>query len=156
VAAYFLDSSALVKRYVTETGTAWVTGLLDPRERNRLYIARITGAEVTAALTRKERGGYLSAFDAATAIALFQHDYVNRLRPVEITAALVGDAMTTARTYGLRGYDAVQLAAALYANSRRLARKLAPLIFITADTSLLVAGMAEGLTTDNPNSYQRD
>jgi predicted nucleic acid-binding protein len=152
VAAYFLDSSALVKRYVIETGTAWVTGLLDPTARNRLYIARITGAEVTAALTRRERGGHLSAFDAAAAIAFFQHDYANRLRPVEITAALVDDAMIAARTHGLRGYDAVQLAAALYANSRRLARKLAPLIFITADTSLLAAGMAEGLSIDDPNT----
>ena len=63
MAAYFLDSSALVKRYVTETGTPWVIGLLDPAARNRLYIARITGAEVTAALTRRERGGHLSATD---------------------------------------------------------------------------------------------
>lgn len=153
MAAYFLDSSALVKRYVTETGTAWVTGLLDPTTRNRLYIARITGAEVTAALTRRERGGQLSTLDAAAAIALFQHDYANRLRPVEITAALVGGAMTAARTHGLRGYDAVQLAAAFYANSRRLARKLAPLIFITADTSLLAAGVAEGLSIDDPNTH---
>ena len=44
MAAYFLDASALVKRYVTEIGTAWVAGLLDPLARNRLYVARITGA----------------------------------------------------------------------------------------------------------------
>ena len=67
---YFLDASALVKRYVTEMGTPWVTGLLDPAARNRLYIARITGAEVTAALTRKERGGHLSAADTAAAVTL--------------------------------------------------------------------------------------
>ena len=153
MAAYFLDASALVKRYVTETGTAWVTELLDPAARNRLYIARITGAEVTAALTRRERGGHLSAAEAAAAIALFQHDYVNRLRQVEITATLISNAMTAARTHGLRGYDAVQLAAALYANNRRVARKLASLVFVTADTSLLAAGAAEGLTTVDPNTH---
>lgn len=125
MAAYFLDSSALVKRYVTETGTAWVTGLLDPAARNRLYIARITGAEVTAALSRRERGGHLSPTDASTAIASFRHDYENRLRPIEITATLVEDAMTATRTHGLRGYDAVQLAAALFAARRRTARRLA-------------------------------
>ncbi len=151
--AYFLDSSALVKRYVTETGTAWVTGLLDPTARNRLYIARIAGAEVTAALTRRERGGHLSAVDAAAAVASFQHDYTIRLRPVEITSALIGEAMMVARTHGLRGYDAVQLAAALYANNRRVARNLAPLIFVTADTALLAAGAAEGMHTDNPNVH---
>jgi predicted nucleic acid-binding protein len=153
VAAYFLDSSALVKRYVTETGTAWVTGLLDPAARNRLYIARITGAEVTAALTRRERGGHLSAFGAAAAIALFQHDYANRLRPVEITAALIANAMIAARTHGLRGYDAVQLAAAIFANSRRVMRRLAPLVFVTADTSLLAASASGGLASDDPNTH---
>ncbi len=153
MAAYFLDSSALVKRYVTETGSAWITGLLDPSARNRLYVARITGAEVVAALARKERGQHLSSTDAASAISSFQHDYANRLRPVEVTAALIVEAMALARTHGLRGYDAVQMAAALYANRRRLARNFAPLMLITSDTDLLAAGHAEGLATDNPNIH---
>ena len=153
MAAYFFDSSALVKRYVTETGTAWVTGLLDPAARHRLYVARITGAEVIAALARKERGRHLSAADAASAISSFQHDYANRLRPVEITAALIVEAMALAQDHGLRGYDAVQLAAALYANRRRIARHLALLVFVTADTDLLAAGAAEGLTVDDPNTH---
>lgn len=153
MAAYFLDASALVKRYVTETGTAWMIDLLDPATRNRLYIARITGAEVTAALTRKERGGHLPAAAATAALSSFQHDFANRLRPVEITAILIVDAMAAARTHGLRGYDAVQLAAALAANRRRAARGLSPLVFVTADRSLLAAGVAEGFATDDPNNH---
>jgi len=153
VAAYFLDSSALVKRYVTETGTAWVTGLLNPAARHRLYVARITGAEVVAALTRKERGKHLSPADAAAAVSSFQHDYANRLRPVEITTALIVEAMALARTRALRGYDAVQLAAALYSNRRRVSRGLVPLMLITADTDLLAAGSAEALAIDDPNRH---
>ncbi len=34
MSAYFFDSSALVKSYATETGTAWVTVLLDPATLN--------------------------------------------------------------------------------------------------------------------------
>ena len=45
MAVYFFDSSALVKRYVQETGTAWVVGVLDPTAGNDLYMARIAGAE---------------------------------------------------------------------------------------------------------------
>lgn len=153
MAAYFLDTSALVKRYVTETGTTWVIGLLDPAARNRLYVARITGAEVTAALTRRERGGHLSTVDAAAALSSFEHDYANRLRAVEITASVVGDAMAAARTHGLRGYDAVQLAAALAAHRSRVEHQLAPLIFVTADKEMLAAGAAEGLATDDPNTH---
>lgn len=56
MAAYFLDSSALVKRYAAESGTAWVTGLLAPSAGHRLYVTRITGVETVAAITRKRKG----------------------------------------------------------------------------------------------------
>jgi hypothetical protein len=46
--AYFLDSSALVKRYAAETGTAWMTSLIDPAAGNVIYVARITGVETVA------------------------------------------------------------------------------------------------------------
>ena len=42
VSGYFLDSSALVKRYVAETGTAWVQSIPTPHTRNKLIIACIT------------------------------------------------------------------------------------------------------------------
>lgn len=51
--AYYFDSSALVKRYVAETGTAWVTGLMDPAAGNLLYVARLTGVEVVSAFARR-------------------------------------------------------------------------------------------------------
>lgn len=41
--AYFLDSSALVKCYAAETGTAWMTSLINPAAGNVIYVARITG-----------------------------------------------------------------------------------------------------------------
>ncbi len=127
MAAYFFDSSALVKRYATEAGTAWVTALLDPMARNRIYIARITGVEVVSALTRKQRGQFISVVDAAAAITRFRQDFANRFRIVEVTAALTAVAMSLAETYALRGYDAVQLAAAHQAQQRRLARGIPPL-----------------------------
>jgi uncharacterized protein len=34
---YFFDSSALVKRYLAELGTAWVRGLVDPTARNSIW-----------------------------------------------------------------------------------------------------------------------
>jgi hypothetical protein len=38
-AAYFLDSSALVKRYVIETGTGWVRRLTRQNPSSVIYIA---------------------------------------------------------------------------------------------------------------------
>ena len=55
MAAYFVDSSALVKRYISESGTPWMRNLCDSAVGHTLYIARITGAEVIAALSRRAR-----------------------------------------------------------------------------------------------------
>jgi predicted nucleic acid-binding protein len=49
MAGYFVDSSALVKRYVQEDGTSWVRRLTRRSARNPIYLARITAVEVTAA-----------------------------------------------------------------------------------------------------------
>jgi hypothetical protein len=43
--AYFVDSSALVKRHVQETGTDWVRRLTCHNPSTIIYIARITEVE---------------------------------------------------------------------------------------------------------------
>ncbi|HZO90541.1 MAG TPA: hypothetical protein VFB38_19595 [Chthonomonadaceae bacterium] len=59
MAALFVDTSSLAKRYITETGTAWVKALLDPTSGNQVYLARVTTVELIAAITWRERGGPL-------------------------------------------------------------------------------------------------
>ena len=153
MAAYFLDSSALVKRYAAETGTAWVKGLIDPAAGNLVLVARITGVETVAALARKRKGNLLSPADAATALATLRKELAGLFLTVEVTAALLTSATDLAEKHALRGYDAVQLAAALEANGERQRLKLSPLTLVTADGDLLAAGAAEGLTTDDPNNH---
>lgn len=51
--AIYLDTSALIKRYVQEDGTNWVINLTSPTTGHDLYIVRLTGPEVSAALFRK-------------------------------------------------------------------------------------------------------
>ena len=48
MAVYFLDSSALVKRYITETGTLWVRRLCEPAAGHELQ------AEVVAYLSGQQ------------------------------------------------------------------------------------------------------
>ena len=43
---YYFDSSALVKRYVAETGTNWTNGSCAIGAGNTLYTVRISGAEI--------------------------------------------------------------------------------------------------------------
>jgi predicted nucleic acid-binding protein len=65
MAVYFLDSSALVKRYVNETGSAWVLGLYTPMPGNEFFVAATTGVEIVAAITRRARNGSIAIADAA-------------------------------------------------------------------------------------------
>ncbi|MBM3891158.1 MAG: type II toxin-antitoxin system VapC family toxin, partial [Verrucomicrobia bacterium] len=44
--SYFLDSSALVKRYVRETGSGWVGQLTQPGAGNTLIVSEISFVEV--------------------------------------------------------------------------------------------------------------
>ena len=153
MATYFFDSSGLVKRYVNEIGSAWVINVVNPRTNNRVYVARITGVEVVSAITRQGRSGSLSASDVASALAQFRHDFMNEYRVVEISPTLINRAMTLAETQALRGYDAVQLAAAIEVNVRRLTSRMPTLTLISADAALNAVATAEGLAVDNPNFH---
>jgi predicted nucleic acid-binding protein len=148
VAVYFLDSSTVVKRYVREAGTAWIQALTAPGAGHSFFVVRLTFAEVIAAVTRRERAGHLAAPSAATVVADFQHDFTRQYLVVEVSAGLVDRAASLARTHGLRGYDAVQLAAALEVHAQ------APtLTLLSSDAELNAAAVAEGLSVDDPNQH---
>lgn len=57
MAAYYGDSSALVKRYVQEAGSAWMTELTLSSAGNAIITALVSGPEIVAALTRRRRTG---------------------------------------------------------------------------------------------------
>ena len=67
---------------------------------------------------------------------------------IEVSAPLVTQAASLARKHALRGYDAVQLAAALDTQAR-----LPSLTLLSADVDLNAAALAEGLAVDDPNSH---
>jgi predicted nucleic acid-binding protein len=153
VSAFFFDSSGIVKRYVNETGTLWVTSLAAPAAGNRIYLARIAGVEVISAVVRRQRSGSLTSKQLAIVLGQFRHDFAAEYRIVAITPALLDQAMTLAEAHALRGYDAVQVAAALAVNARRLARGLSALTLVSSDTELNAAATAEGLMVVNPTSH---
>jgi predicted nucleic acid-binding protein len=153
VTDYYLDSSALVKRYISETGSAWVSGLFDPALNHEVFIAAITPVEIVAAITRRARGGTITSADAATACDLFRSDLQTNYQIVELTNGLVTRAMALAETHALRGYDAVQLAAALEVNALCVENDLPAITFVSADNDLNVVAASEGLDIENPNIH---
>lgn len=153
MAVYFLDSSGLVKRYVFETGSQWILDLVRPSANNLIYVARITGVEVVAALARKRKGNRLGVPPAVKAINRFEKHFQRRYQKINITSDLLISAMNLADKNALRGYDAVQLAAALEIEIERKSLGASPLIFVSADNELNDAAKFEGLAIENPNNY---
>jgi predicted nucleic acid-binding protein len=72
---------------------------------------------------------------------------------IEITEGIISSGMALAETQGLRGYDAIQLAAGLAINELCVANGLLPIIFISADEELNLAAVNEGLLIENPSHY---
>jgi uncharacterized protein len=153
MARYFIDSSALVKRYISETGSAWVLGLFDPTLNNEVFIAAITSVEIIAAITRRSRSGSISITDATITRNQFRSDLQKDYQIIEITENIINYGMALSEIYGLRGYDAIQLAAGRAVNTLCIANGLPSITFVSADNELNTAVINEGLKIENPNSH---
>jgi uncharacterized protein len=149
---YFLDSSALVKRYLAEVGSTWLENLLSQLSSD-ILIAEITQVEVIAALTRRGRSTSMSPQEASKACNRFKADVSSEYQVTSLTNTMVSRAIVQAETHALRGYDAIQLATALEVNAVALASGLPGLTFISADGELNKVAQTEGLTVENPNSH---
>ena len=148
--SYFLDSSAIVKRYIVETGSAWIDTLTAPASGATMVLSEIALAEVAAALARAYRQGRFSQADRDNAVALFLGHCATEYELVPVSRVVIDRAVLLTQNYSLRGYDTVQLASALEADAVFRAACLARLTFVASDADLLAAAGPEGLTVDNP------
>lgn len=151
---FFLDASAIAKRYSVEAGSAWVASLIAPASGHGFLLAEITLAEVAAAFAAKHRAPRgITQKERDDALGLFLGHCRAEYELVAVNRHVIDRAVLLTQSLKLRGYDAVQLAAALIANETLGAAGLSPLIFVSADDDLVIAARAEGLATDNPNLY---
>ncbi|MBI5667063.1 MAG: type II toxin-antitoxin system VapC family toxin [Chloroflexi bacterium] len=148
MSTFFLDTSAIAKRYIPETGSTWINSLVLPQTRNTVVISRLTMVEFVSALVRRQREKSISLNDLEMFRGAFL-DHVNQIYTViNLTKDVLADARTLLERYPLRTLDAIQLASPL----KGQITLETVLTFISADTRLLSAAAAEGLPTDNPNA----
>ena len=150
---YYLDTSALVKRYVAETGSAFITQITDSAIGNEIWISTITCVEIVAAFYRRVRIGSLTNAEAAAAEQNFRQDLHGVLRLWDVTPSILSQAMALAKLHSLRAYDSIQLATATDLLTQLRHGNLPPVNFLSADQSLNQAALAEGLLVDDPNRY---
>ncbi len=146
MAAYFLDTSALVKLYVQEPGTDRLLYLVNSSAENRIAVLSLSAVEARSAIRRRQRANDIDR-DAANLIldALQKHMESKFIRqPVNDTVVDVASELID--RYALRAYDSVQLAACLVFDS--VERQAST--FVCSDRHLLEAARSEKLLVIDP------
>ena len=70
MSAYYLDTSALIKRYVTETGSSWLLNLFS-HPNLLLFTTRVTTVEVRSVLARRRRETSITSKNHTDALKAF-------------------------------------------------------------------------------------
>jgi predicted nucleic acid-binding protein len=139
----YFDSSALVKRYIEESGSDVVQSLLD-RDASAAT-SKLAYPEILSALTRKQRSGELTKRSLQAAVSQFEADWAG-IVVVEFHDELLPTMKSLLLKHHLRGADTVHLASALWLK-RAVQSDLA---FVASDLNLLKAAQAERLEVINP------
>ena len=106
----YLDTSALVKRYVEERGSTETIALATRADVVATSI--VSRAEIAAALAKAARTRVLTAAAARRAQRAFTAEWQDLVR-IAVSEAVVERAERLAWDHALRGYDAVHLGTAL-------------------------------------------
>ena len=151
---YYLDASAIVKRYLHDNGSQWVTALWQRTGEVSLFSAELVDVEVMCALSRAQREGRIGMKRRNESAALFILEVQEVLESISVSAEIRQSAHRLALRHPLRAYDAVHLATALALEKRLRRSGISVPVFISADANLLAAARVEGLMIENPNEHE--
>jgi predicted nucleic acid-binding protein len=147
---YFFDTSALVKYYHKEPGTALVSAIFAEPSR-KIRISSLGLLEAQSAFAQKVRAGVITLQDAGLQRAHLMLDIA--ASAIEVYSVAEDHYTTAARLIGqyspssrLRALDALQLAVALDLSSQGLLDT-----FVVADHPLAEIATREGLKVIEPS-----
>lgn len=147
MSVYYIESSALFKRYHTERGSEFMDELFaGQREAERFITSYLTVVELEATAARALRGTRITPAAYAALLGRLLEDMEQRLLLQPIANDVVDEAVRWTRRHGLRGGDAVHFAAGMLA--RRATSDLT--VYVTSDSELLAAARAEDFPFLNP------
>lgn len=134
--AYF-DTSAIVALIIEEATSDNCRRLWN--EATRVASVRLLYPETRAALARAQRMGRLTTGQLTNAVDELE-SLIDQLDIIEVSTEIARAAGELAQRFGLRGYDAVHLAAGLAMND-------ADVVLVTGDHDLATAAQAAGIAT---------
>lgn len=136
----FFDTSALIKKYIEETGSDIVDDLLDKAES--VYVSSITEIEVFSTFKRLLVEKAITENDYKILKADFKFDF-QFFTAVRFDDFITEKAKAVIEKYQLKSLDSIQLSSALFLKDEID-------YFIGCDEKLIKAGRREGLKIRNP------
>lgn len=149
MALYYLETSALVKLYVYESGTERLLALTASDAGHRFAIMSLAQVEFRAAIRRRQRTGEILDTAADELIEAFRRHTEGKFLIQSFSDSVLDVALALVDSYALRGYDAAQLAGYLVLRSSSGTDEPT---FVCADKALLAAARNEGCPVLDPSS----
>ena len=137
----FLDTSALVKLYISETGSE---ALRERIEDTVAAVSQLTYGETHATFARRLREGLLSGDEFHSLRDAFETTWT-RLTKISFSSEVLEHVPRICAQHPLRGADAMQLACACMLKAERV-----DILFATSDRQLAAAGKSEGIAVFDP------
>jgi predicted nucleic acid-binding protein len=138
----FVDSSALIKRYVDESGRREVVDVL---RRHQVVASAVLALELRSAVRRRISEGTLGAADGARILEMVAAERVYWTL-VGVGADILAAAEPLISSYSLKTLDAIHLGSARWFAERM---GIGQLLFVSADRRQTDAAAAMGLTVQS-------
>jgi len=146
LALYYLETSAAVKLYIREPGTAQLLRLTKSR-RDRFAVLSVTQVEFRSAVRRRQRAGDITQDLAATLVKRFAHHLEAFFLRQTLSDGVLEVSCDLLDRHPLRAYDAVQLAGCLVLKASAPKEQT---VFVCSDDPLIQAAQREGVEVLNP------
>ena len=145
LAILYLDTSALLKLFIRESGTDVMIGLAVSPD-NRLAISSLAPVELRSAVRRRQRSGDLPKLIAEKLLDYFDSTLAEKFLQQPVTDAVISESFLLIDRHALRALDAIQLASCkvLQYSLSSSAR------FICSDLNLIEAAQSERLECFDP------
>jgi predicted nucleic acid-binding protein len=153
---FFLDASALAKRYTLEAGSDKVNHLFLSCQHDRFHCLMLGAGEVISVLVRRHNSGLLTQAAFAQALTNIRQEVIDAtdFRTVTVDKTTLGASFALIITYSINATDAAVLRITLdLAAGCRLSGD--DVVLVASDQRLLKAAQAEGLLTFDPETQSQ-
>ncbi len=150
MAVYYLETSALLKRYRAEKGTELLDELFNHKTESEVFTTSyFTVLEVTSVATRLLRAGNINRRAHQQLLGDFALDMRQLIMSQPVSQGALNQAVNLITGYALRAPDALQLATAIVLRSSVPNQ---PFYFLCTDARLKAASEASGVPVLDPEA----